>query len=91
MVSKLLVVSTVAALSLATTAFAATPGYSAGFDNATLPENGQNGAVQSANSLPPGFDNGTTQQLYAQSVNRWFAQQGASRHYAQARQAPAAN
>ena len=89
MTSKLLVVATVAALSLATTAFAAP--YSTGFDNTTLPENGQNGAVESPNSLPPGFDNGTTQQRRADAADRWFAQQAASRHYAQLRQAGVAN
>ncbi len=89
MASKLLVAATVAALSLATTAFAAP--YSTGFDNTTLPENGQNGAVESPNSLPPGFYAGTTQQRRADAANRWFAQQAASQHYAQARQSTAAN
>ena len=89
MASKLLVVTTVAALSLATTAFAAP--YSVGFDNTTLPENGQNGAVQSPNSLPPGFYNGTTQELRAQAQDRWFAQQAVANHYAQAREPSAAN
>ena len=85
MASKLLIATTVAVLSLATTAFAAGTGY--GFDNTTLPENGQNGAVQSPNSLPPGFYNGTPQQLRADAANRWFAQQATNYNYAQSRQA----
>jgi hypothetical protein len=37
--------------------------------------NGGDGIVQSENSLPPGFEDGTAVQQYALSVNRYFAQQ----------------
>ena len=114
--TKIMIVATVAALSLATTAFAGegngdpfpfhapgqvvqAPGttdvgsaqYEAplpvqsrgGLWQDTLPENGQNGAVESANSLPAGALVGTTQYARAQSVNQWFAQQ-ADHRFAQA-------
>ena len=119
--TKIIIAATVAALSLATTAFAGegqtrdqlipptpligaasetygfgatvpgvqtgsqqyqgyTPGQvSVGFNNATLPENGQNGAVQTANSLPRGFEDGTPTYMEAQSVNHWFAMQAQHR------------
>ena len=107
--TKIIIAVTVAALSLATTAFAQSEGgsaqafpvptstfsssaqqrnngwqqyqaYDAGqthavFDNTVLPSLGQNGAVQTANSLPKGFEDGTPQFMEAQSINRWFAQQ----------------
>jgi hypothetical protein len=38
-----------------------------------LPSNGSEGIVQSANSLPRGFADGTPAYAYAQSVNRYFA------------------
>ncbi|MEJ1977370.1 MAG: hypothetical protein WDN49_15975 [Acetobacteraceae bacterium] len=40
-----------------------------------LPPYGGEGAVQSANSLPAGFDDGTVQYADAQSVNRYLAEQ----------------
>ncbi len=107
--TKIMIAATVAALSLATTAFAGEGGSpeqqftaaqvqanSSGFagetgsqqyptasaarsfqplGEPTLPENGQNGAVQTANSLPAGFENGTVAYAQAQSVDRWYAQQ----------------
>ncbi len=103
--TKIIIAATVAALSLATTAFAqeggrdtnvpsynfsaAAPlrdtgsqGYEPGndrvhavFDNTTLPAVGSQGAVQTANSLPKGFEDGTVTFMQAQSVDRWFAQQ----------------
>ena len=94
---KIIIAVTIAGLSLATTAFAqgeSTPGVAGGvysrtiaggLDNTTLPENGSEGAVQSPNSLPPGFYDGTPQARYAQSTNQWFAQQAAHR-FAQSQQ-----
>ena len=115
--TKIIIAATVAALSLATTAFAgegsggglssaaptspytsglvadtgaaqypgANPGLSLGtLNNVTLPQNGQEGAVESPNSLPPGAMVGTPSYMYAQSVNRYFAQQADNR-FAQAR------
>ena len=38
-----------------------------------LQPNGSEGIVQTANSLPPGFLNGTPDYQYAQSVQRYFA------------------
>src|SRR5689334_22433242 len=38
-----------------------------------LPANGSEGIVQSANSLPAGFANGTPASEYAQSVERYWA------------------
>ena len=98
--SKIMIAVTVAALSLATTAFAAgeggndrlqapSPQFQAAATgwtadtgsqqypapNPALSVNGQNGPVQTANSLPLGFENGTGAYQYAQSVNQWFAQQ----------------
>ena len=95
MTSKLMIAATVGMLSLATTAFAGQnsadqgsggAAYTVGFDNTTLPENGSQGAVQSPNSLPPGFETGTVAELHAQSVDRWFASQAVRHHYAQAQQ-----
>ena len=107
--TKILIAATVAAMSLATTAFAegegagnpfpyqkpginavtspsaANNGVTASFDNTTLPENGSEGPVQTANSLPRGFENGTVAYMEAQSVNRWFAQQ-ADHRFAQTHQ-----
>jgi hypothetical protein len=40
-----------------------------------LPTNGSEGPVQTANSLPPGFTDGTEAVMYAQSVQRTFAAQ----------------
>ena len=97
MSSKLMIAAAVATMSLATTAFAGQnsasdsaggAGYTVGFDNATLPENGSQGAVQSANSLPPGFATGTVPYMQAQSVNRWYASQAARHHYAELQHAP---
>ena len=85
--TKIIIAATVAAMSLATTAFAAGEGrggptpaaqttyYAAGLNNATLPEDGQNGAVESPNSVPKGAMVGTEAYRYAQSVDRYFAQQ----------------
>jgi hypothetical protein len=87
--TKIIIAATVAALSLATTAFAGEGGRSpaftgaglnsglptATFDNTVLPQNGQNGSVETANSLPRGAMDGTVQVLQAQSVDRWYAQQ----------------
>ena len=108
--TKLIIAATVAALSLATTAFAEGEGNGDPFpvhtaaiasgpvafardtgsqqypaynpalswseaSQVTLPPNGSQGPVQTANSLPSGFENGTVAYTEAQSVNRWFAQQ----------------
>ncbi len=77
--TKLAIALSVAALSLATTAFAGeghgAPALSqthAIFDNTTLPENGQNGPVQTANSLPRGFEQGTVTYAQAMSVRNWM-------------------
>ncbi len=43
----------------------------------TLPTNGSQGAVQTANSLPRGFENGTVAYAQAQSVNRYLVAQAA--------------
>jgi hypothetical protein len=40
-----------------------------------LPTNGSDGPVQTANSLPSGFTDGTEAAMYAQSVQRSFAAQ----------------
>ncbi len=40
-----------------------------------LPQNGSEGSVQTANSLPPGFENGTAAYEEAQRVARYFASQ----------------
>ena len=110
--TKIMIVATVAALSLATTAFAGEgrgdpfpfrapttpqsvtssrdtgsaqyPAFNPNLSSptlgmATVPENGQNGIVESANSLPVGAMDGTAAMLYAQSTQRWFAQQAAHR------------
>lgn len=37
-----------------------------------LPANGSEGAVQTANSLPRGFEEGTVTYVQAQSINRWM-------------------
>lgn len=115
--TKIIIVATVAALTLATTAFAgegagdpfpfrapATPAYVTSFSRdvgasqypaadpalsstslaqATLPENGQQGPVETANSLPRGFEDGTVAYMQAQRTDRWFAQQ-AEHRFAQA-------
>ena len=107
--TKIIIAATVAALSLATTAFAQEGGqdrtsvtygvsaappasdtgsqaYQAGnggvravFDNTALPALGAQATVQTANSLPKGFEDGTVDYTQAQSVNRWFAQQAEHR------------
>lgn len=41
----------------------------------TLPANGSQGPVQTANSLPSGFETGTVAYAQAQSVRRYLAQQ----------------
>lgn len=112
--TKIIIAATVAAFSLATTAFAGessdayavssnrgmaatlvadvgseqypTPNPRLGLtalNNASLPENGQNGSVESVNSVPTGAMVGTGAYRYAQSVNLYFAQQ-ADRRFAQA-------
>ena len=114
--SKIMIAATVAALSLATTAFAGEgdrnsldqftvqQANSSGVGGATgaaqypapnpalsfaplgmpvFQENGQNRPVQTANSLPVGFENGTVAYTQAQSINRWYAQQ-AEHRFAQA-------
>jgi hypothetical protein len=43
-----------------------------------LPTNGSEGIVQTANSLPPGFTNGTSAAEYAQSVQRYWASRPAN-------------
>jgi hypothetical protein len=43
-----------------------------------LASNGSAGVVQSANSLPSGWADGTATQPYTQPVNRYFAQQQAT-------------
>jgi hypothetical protein len=51
-----------------------------------LPTNGSEGIVQTANSLPRGFEEGTEAYMTAQSVNRYFAEQAAqARTLAQSR------
>jgi hypothetical protein len=61
------------------------PGYAvAVVDGRVLPINGSNGIVQTANSLPRGFEHGTPTFAQAQSVQRYLAEQeGAGQHYAQ--------
>ena len=121
--TKLIIVATVAALSLSTTAFAEGEGNGDPFPfraqpqtaymNATtadvgsqqypaanpalsfasngapiLPENGSNGPVQTANSLPVGFEQGTVAYMQAQSINRWYAQQADHRFATSGRYAP---
>jgi hypothetical protein len=77
MVTKLLIATMVASLSLATAAFA---GESQGsLWNDTAPTIGGNGEVVSPNSLPPGFESGTTQAYQAQAVDQWFASQAQHR------------
>ncbi len=53
-----------------------------------LPENGSNGPVQTANSLPVGFEEGTVAYMQAQSINRWYAQQADHRFATASRSAP---
>ena len=52
-----------------------TPTYGRGVTVLTqgdvLPTNGSNAIVQTANSLPSGFENGTVAYAQAQSVRRW--------------------
>ena len=118
-----LIIATVAALSLATTAFAAegngdpfpfraptvtspatqyvardtgsqqyptpNPAFSSSFNGAPiLPVNGSNGPVQTANSLPRGFENGTVAFVQAQSIDRWYAQQAEHRFAQSAQRRP---
>lgn len=111
--TKIIIATTVAALSLATTAFAGEGNSSAaspytaglvadtgaaqypaapaaltlsGLNNVALPQNGQESSVESPNAVPPGAMVGTQGYMYAQSVNRYFAQQADIR-FAQARAA----
>jgi hypothetical protein len=42
----------------------------------TLPSNGSEGVVQSANSLPAGFTSGTAPQVQARIEARYFAVHG---------------
>ena len=125
--TKLIIIATVAALSLSTTAFAegegngdpfpfraqpqtayvalptsaatadvgsqqypaANPALSFASNGAPiLPENGSNGPVQTANSLPVGFEEGTVPYMQAQSINRWYAQQADHRFATSGRYAP---
>ena len=53
-----------------------------------LPENGSNGPVQTANSLPLGFEQGTVAYMQAESINRWYAQQADHRFATASRSAP---
>ena len=53
-----------------------------------LQPNGSEGIVQTANSLPPGFLNGTPEYQYAQSVQRYFAARADREMLARAAQAP---
>ena len=41
-------------------------------DNEVLPSNGSEGPVQTANSLPRGFEEGTVAYAQAQSVHNWM-------------------
>ncbi len=41
-------------------------------DNTVLPVNGSEGAVETANSLPRGFETGTVAYAQAQSVQNWM-------------------
>jgi hypothetical protein len=54
----------------------ATPSYGPGVTLLTqgdvLPANGSNSIVQTANSLPHGFEDGTVAYAQAQSVQRWM-------------------
>ena len=50
--------------------------------------NGGDGILQTVNSLPPGWAQGTAAQQYAQSVNRYYAEQ--SQRANQAAQVPTA-
>jgi hypothetical protein len=53
-----------------------------------LQPNGSEGIVQTANSLPPGFLNGTPEYQYAQSVQRYFAARADREMLARAAQGP---
>jgi hypothetical protein len=110
--TKIMIVATVAALTLATTAFAGEgagdpfpfrapttpvtvtatrdvgsnqyPAFNPALSTPelaqeTLPENGQQGPVETANSLPKGFMDGTVAYMQAQRTDQWFAQQAEHR------------
>lgn len=47
------------------------PGVTVLTQGDVLPTNGSEGVVQTANSLPPGFEDGTVAYAQAQSVQRW--------------------
>ena len=47
--------------------------------NATLPENGSESPVQTANSLPANFEAGTVAYAQANSIRRWFQTRAATR------------
>ncbi len=112
MSTKLTIATVIAALSLATAAFAAEGGgdpfpfrvpgqtvyvtmapdtgsaqYPASnpalsvpsLTQATLPQNGQEGPVETANSLPARAMEGTVAYAQAQSVSQWLAQQAQHR------------
>ncbi len=64
MVSRLLIATAVASFSLATAAFASESQNA--LWNTTVPSVGGDGEVVSPNSLPPGFESGTTQAHPAQ-------------------------
>ena len=94
--TKIVIALSIAALSLATTAFAegegsGQPGLAQSqayftqqpvvtFDNTVLPSLSHSGAVQTANSLPRGFENGTVEFTQAQLLNRYEAQRSANRY-----------
>ena len=60
---------------LSDTGSQATPSYGPGVTVLTqgdvLPTDGSNGVLQTANSLPPGFEDGTVAYAQAQSVQHW--------------------
>ena len=60
------------AMASATRQYGSVP-FAAG--HTVLPTNGSQGAVQTANSLPPSFENGTVPYQQAGSVQRYLAQQ----------------
>ena len=60
-------------------------GVVSSWSQATLPENGQNGEVATANSLPAHAMEGTVAYAQAERVNQYFAQQ-AQHAFAQAQQ-----
>ena len=65
---------TILAVATALTIGIAAPAFAEG--NGTLTRE------NSANSLPPGFENGTVEQIQAQMRQNWFASQQAQQHLA---------